>query len=208
MRTSRRTPKHVQPFDTQIIGALERISLALRVLLWDVAKEKGLSPIQVQFLMYLNSHEIQKRRVSYLARDFGLTQATVSDAVRVLEQKGLVSKKPHEKDRRVTVLSVTGEGRKMVTRLSKWTDILQKQLAGFPRTKKKTVTLFLMDLVKSLQSAGIVKTARMCIVCGNFHQNVFANSKKPHQCDLTGRRIGPADLRIDCETHTAAAWLR
>jgi hypothetical protein len=45
--------------DAKIIAGLERISRVFKLLLWDVAKEENLSPIQIQFLIYLPITELQ-----------------------------------------------------------------------------------------------------------------------------------------------------
>src|SRR5690606_32595860 len=75
--------KHI---NGKIIAALERISQAFRVLLWEESKEFALSPIQVQVLIFLLHHSEQKRKVSYLAEEFNMTKATISDTVKTLFQ--------------------------------------------------------------------------------------------------------------------------
>ena len=76
----------------KIVNSLERISQAFRVLLWNESKEYGLSPIQIQILIFLFTHSPEKRKISYLAREFDMTKATISDSVKVLFQKSLVTK--------------------------------------------------------------------------------------------------------------------
>jgi predicted transcriptional regulator len=41
------------------------------------------------FLMF---HSEEKRKVSYLAEEFNMTKATISDSIKVLEQKKVYSK--------------------------------------------------------------------------------------------------------------------
>ncbi|WP_207890350.1 MarR family winged helix-turn-helix transcriptional regulator [Rubrobacter taiwanensis] len=83
--------------DAKIVAALERLGQVFLTLLRERAAEAGLSPIQARFLLY---HAVELRRVGQLAREFGLTPATVSDAVDALEDKGLLSRDP---DRRADV---------------------------------------------------------------------------------------------------------
>jgi len=189
--------------DSRIVSALERISVAFRVMLWDVAKERQLSPIQIQFLIHLEGRRSDDRRVSRLARDFGLTQATVSDAVSVLVAKGLLSKRPDPRDGRVSLLTLTAAGKRTVKRLSKWTSLIRARLRSFPRGQREAVMLFLMELVESLHAAGVISAGRMCIVCAHLRRNTHPGSKKPDTCELTGRRMGPADFKLDCERHEA-----
>ena len=45
-----------QNVESKIVAALERISQAFRVLLWQESKEFSLTPIQVQVLIFLLHH--------------------------------------------------------------------------------------------------------------------------------------------------------
>ena len=76
--------------ESKIIASLERVSQAFRVLLWQESKDFSLSPIQVQVLIFLLHHSVEKKTVSYLADEFNVTKATISDTVKSLEQKQLI----------------------------------------------------------------------------------------------------------------------
>src|SRR5690554_2520049 len=91
-----------QSTESKIVASLERIAQAFRVLLWQESKEFSLSPIQVQLLIFLLHHSEEKRKVSYLANEFNMTKATISDTVKTLENKGLISK-VHDLDRKSVV---------------------------------------------------------------------------------------------------------
>ena len=77
---------------SKTVAALERISQVYRLLLWDHAKDLGLSPIQIQLLIFVGHHKAALCNVSYLAKEFNVTKPTISDAVRVLFQKGTIEK--------------------------------------------------------------------------------------------------------------------
>ncbi len=77
--------------DNAIVEGLEQISRAYRLLLAEQARKHDLSPLQVQLLLYIQGAQ-ELVRVSSLARHFGLTKATVSEAVRSLEQKNMIGK--------------------------------------------------------------------------------------------------------------------
>ncbi len=185
----------------RIATALERLSLAFRVLLWDVAKQEGLSPIQIQFLVYLMTHPEERRRVGNLANEFGLTPATVSDAVKSLAQKGLLYKKPWRKDKRFYNLELTPSGKSLAAEISDWRDVIREEVESFPLTVKEAVMIFLMELIESLHRAGVIKVARMCISCGNFRRDAHPGSEKPHHCSLTDTPLGVSELEVDCDMH-------
>lgn len=52
-----------QKVESLIVVALERISEAFRVLLWNESKENSLSPIQIQILIFVNFHSLEKCKV-------------------------------------------------------------------------------------------------------------------------------------------------
>ena len=120
--------------DARIVAALERLSQVFRVRLGEEARQRNLSPIQAQLLIYLLHHDVELRRVSQLAREFDLTQATVSDAVASLETKGLVRREQWPDDRRVVTLRLTPEAGFDPSLLSHELEgRLLRALAEFPR---------------------------------------------------------------------------
>lgn len=193
--------KRQKDIDSRIVVALERISQTLRILLWEVAKEHGLSPIQIQFLVFLNTHSKERCRVSHLAREFDLTQATVSDAIKVLWEKGLIVKKPSQLDGRASTLGLTLSGKRLAVKLSGWQTAITEQMTQFSPEVKETVMIFLMEHIALLQRAGIISIAKMCIACSFFRRDVHRGSRKPHHCGLTDRPIGNWELKFDCNKH-------
>jgi len=194
--------KRQKDIDSKIVAALERVCQTLRILLWEVAKEHGLSPIQIQFLIFLNSHLKERCRVSNLAQEFDLTQATVSDAITVLTKKGLIAKKPSQLDGRIYTLELTSSGKRLAVKLSGWQTTITEQMTQFSPEVKETVMIFLMEHIALLQRAGIISIARMCIICSFFQRDAHPGSQKPHHCRLTDRPIGNWELKFDCDKHT------
>lgn len=98
--------------ESKIVVALERISEAFRVLLWNESKSNALSPIQIQILIFLLFHSEAQCKVSYLAEEFNMTKATISDSVKVLLLKKLIKKTGDELDTRSYTISLTAGGKK------------------------------------------------------------------------------------------------
>src|SRR6218665_108299 len=92
--------QQTQSIESKIVASLERISQSFRVLLWQESKAFSLSPIQVQVFIFLLHHSNEKRKVSYLADEFNMTKATISDTIKTLEQKKLISKEYEQHDTR------------------------------------------------------------------------------------------------------------
>ena len=188
--------------DAKIVAALERLSQVFRVRLREEACD--LSPTQAQFLIYMLYHDVELRRVSQLAREFDLTQATVSDAVASLETKKLIQREQWPEDRRVLTLRLTPDGEKRATTLSHWADPVMVHLERFSSEEKETVTRFLIGLIGSLQRSGLITVARMCVTCKFFRQDVHPGEPSPHHCGLLNVPLGAADLRVDCPEHEPA----
>jgi DNA-binding MarR family transcriptional regulator len=189
--------------DARIVAALERLSQVFRVRLREEARRRNLSPIQAQFLVYLLHHDVVLRRVSQLAREFDLTQATVSDAVASLETKGLLRREQWPEDRRVVTLRLTPEGDGLATSLSNWADPIREHVEGFSKGERETAMGFLMELAGSLQRSGLIAVARMCVTCRFFRRDVRPGEASPHHCGLLNLPLGGSDLRVDCPEHEA-----
>lgn len=190
--------------DEKIVSALERLAHVLRTLLWEEATESRLSPIQIQTLIYLNSHSEELCRVGQLAQEFGLTPATMSDAVASLEAKGLLIRKPCPEDHRVQMLCLTPKGKRSSEKLSRWADALHQQLAHFSAEEKAQALQFLLKLIESLYRSGIITVARICLTCRFFRPHVHKNSRAPHHCALMDKPLSAGDLRVDCPEHKPA----
>ena len=190
--------------NAKIVAALERLSQVFRSRLREEAWARDLSPTQAQFLIYLLYHDVELRRVSQLAREFDLTQATVSDAVASLETKGLVRREQWPEDRRVVTLWLTPEGEKLATTLSEWADPVRERLERFPPQEREAAMHFLIGLIGSLQRSGLITVARMCVTCSFFRQDIHPGEASPHHCALLDVPLGRADLRVDCPEHEPA----
>jgi DNA-binding MarR family transcriptional regulator len=189
----------------KVVAALERLSQAFRVLLQEEAQRHGLSPIQARFLVHLLHHDDELGRVGRLAEEFGLSRATVSDAVGTLEAKGLVRREPWPRDGRVAILRLTSEGEEVAVGLSGWADIVEEQLVSFAPGEKEAVMRLLMRLISALQGAGVITVARMCVSCRFFRPDVHPSGVLPHHCALLDMPLSGADLRTDCPEHEPAA---
>ena len=190
--------------DAKVVAALERLSQVFRARLREQAREHGLSSTQAQFLIYLLYHDVELRRISQLAREFDLTQATVSDAVGSLETKGLVQREKWPEDQRIVTLRLTPHGEKLATILSRWADPIREHLRPFSPDDREAVMPFLIGLIGSLQRSGLITVARMCVTCRFFRQDIHPGEPSPHHCGLLDVPLGRADLRADCPEYEPA----
>ena len=160
-----------QHIESRIVVALERVSEAFRVLLWNESKENSLSPIQIQLLIFLKFHTARKCKVSYLAREFNMTKATISDSVRVLLSKKLVSKEVDPSDTRSFTLSLTKDGQKVVEKTSLFASSIKQPIDKLTEDQKTVMLNGLLQLIHDLNKSGVITVQRMCFTCSNYEKN-------------------------------------
>ncbi len=197
MASSSFDPVHQsRDIDSRIVAALERLSEAFRVLLWNEAKQHGVSPIQVQMLAFLRFHPEVRRNVSSLAQEFNMTKATISDAVKTLEQKGFLSRRTLEHDARAQSLDLTPEGIELADKTSDFAAPVVERVASLSQGQKEGLLTSLLQVIYQLNQAGILTVQRMCFTC-RFHRQ----SGLSHYCELLKKPLAVSELRLDCPEH-------
>lgn len=182
--------------DALIIAALERIGESFRVLLWEQAKAHGLSPIQVQSLIFLNTHDESMATVTYLSKEFNVTKATMSDVIRVLTEKKLLVKKDNKEDTRAQVLKLTLQGKKVAAATGGFANALWKQIGQLTDRQKTGLKTILLDLIHNLYRENVITMQRMCFTCTHF-----STADNKHYCNLLQIVLTPDHLRLDCPEH-------
>ncbi|MDH6254245.1 DNA-binding MarR family transcriptional regulator [Chryseobacterium sp. H1D6B] len=188
--------------ESKIVASLERISQAFRVLLWQESKEHVLSPIQVQVLIFLLNHSDEKRKVSYLADEFNMTKATISETIKTLEQKNLITKKYEPRDTRSYIIYLTEKGKEIADKTSFFTKQISNPIQKLTDDDKENMLQSLMDIIQQLNRSGIITIQRMCKTCSYFEPS--KEGKLPY-CNLLNQILETADLRIDCPEHKMKA---
>jgi len=189
-----------QSTESKIVASLERISQAFRVLLWNESKEHALSPIQVQVLIFLLHHSEEKRKVTYLADEFNMTKATISDTIKTLEQRELIKKEYEPLDTRSYIIQLTKKGIAIAGQTSLFTEQLQVPIDKLHVDDKENLLLSLIGIIKHLNKSGVISIQRMCSTCSYYKKGTVGT---PHFCKLLNQDLYTKDLRIDCPEHLA-----
>lgn len=189
-----------QTTESKIVASLERISQAFRVLLWQESKEHSLTPIQVQVLIFLNFHSREKCKVSYLADEFNMTKATISDTIKILGQKKLVTKEFELHDTRSYIICLTGKGKNIADKISLFSKEIFTPISNLNQDYKENLLFSLLDIIQYLNETGVITIQRMCMTC-NYYQS--SDKGQQHFCTLLNQKLYTADLRIDCPEHVA-----
>ncbi|WP_046246470.1 MarR family winged helix-turn-helix transcriptional regulator [Hymenobacter terrenus] len=186
--------------DLKIVASLERLTSVFRTLLWQEATQVGLSPLQLQVVVFLRFHSQGQNTVSYLAREYLVSRATVSEAVKTLEQKQLLSRLTDPADLRSHSLHLTAAGQQLADRTSRFAQQLTPPVARLPARQKQALYLSLLAVIGQLQQTGIIPVQRMCFSCRFYGQEPNGG----HFCHLLKILLEGAHLRIDCPEHEAA----
>ncbi|MEZ5307987.1 MAG: helix-turn-helix domain-containing protein [Pyrinomonadaceae bacterium] len=179
--------------ESKILVAFERIAGILRVLLWEKAKRLNLSPIQIQILIFFKFHNTEKSTVSYLANEFGLTKATVSDAVAVLEKKGLIEKKQSLVDARSFLHGLTTKGEETALQLENFGDCFREIFVKLPENEKDVLWHIMSRVIHHSTKKGLINIQRMCFNC-----KYYKETKDEFYCHLLGQELDSREIRLDC----------
>ena len=186
---------HLNSLESKIITSLEKLSQVFRVLLWKDAREEALSPVQLQTLIHLMFQPEVLRNISSVAKAFNMTKATVSDSIKILEQKELIVREVNPEDTRSHTLLLTEKGREVASRVSLFANPLLKPIEDLTLQQKELLHQSLLELIYKLNLAGIIHPLKMCFSC-SFYEN-----ENNHHCKLMQKPLSLFELQIDCAEH-------
>ena len=196
MKSSFDLKRQNNKIESKILVALERVSEAFRVLLWNESKENSLSPLQIQILIFLLFHSKEKCKVSYLAQEFNMTKPTISDSIKILLQKGFIEKSYDLIDTRSYTVSLTETGKVTAEKSANFTFAIEKPLTSLTERQKTEMLNGLLQLIHQLNKSGIITIQRMCFTCVNYRIE-----KGEHYCNLLQSKLANDEIRIDCKEH-------
>ena len=179
--------------DSKIVAGLERLSQVFRILLWEKAKEYSLSPIQIQLMIFIQHHSQDKTTISYLAQEFNFTKPTISDAVKVLEQKKLIKKFADRVDTRSYTIQLTAQGKKIVSETENFANPLTEIISKSTQSDKLVLWDNITKLITQLNKLEVISVQRTCFNCKHY-----SIKGKTHFCNLLNQKIQIQDIRIDC----------
>ena len=182
--------------DQKIVQAFERISKTFRVLLWEESKKYGISPIQIQILIFCLTHKEEMLKVSFLAKEFDLTKATISDSVKILLKKEFLTKIPDAHDSRSYTIRLTNTGRNIAKKTSSYTKALETSVGGLGNAEKEPLFNSLLSIIEELNKKSVISIQRMCLTCYHYRKD-----KNDHYCSFLKKPLQNEELQIDCPDH-------
>jgi DNA-binding MarR family transcriptional regulator len=178
-----------------IDDTLERLCNLLRSEARVAGTQAGLQPIHWQTLRYLAACNRYSDTPLAVAEFLGQTKGPVSQSLKLLVAKGLVSKQPDAGDRRVVHLAPTDAALDLLGRAA-YTQTLQQAAAGLDDGSRAALDTALTELLLALQLAHGRRSFGVCGSC-RFHERSAAGSR----CQLTGEPLSAVDASRICREH-------
>lgn len=178
---------------SKIVSGLERVSEVFKVLLWEKAKLLGLSPIQIQILIFIAFHKNKLCNVSHLAKEFNVTKPTVSDAIRILDKKELIIKDFSSTDSRSYSITLSNLGKDIVGQTYDFSNPLKSQVDSFSQSELESLFGTLSQLIYKLNRNGILNVQRTCYGC-----KFYEKKNEDDFCNLLQKKLLGTEIRLDC----------
>lgn len=180
----------------QVYDYLERLNHLIQADERQLGKEYGLQPIQLEALYYLSCCNKYSNHLNGVRAYLRLTKGTVSQTLRLLENKGFVKKVTDPNDRRVVHFLLTQEGINVLKHFPP--DILKNSIQEMPLEMGQTIVGQLHGLLKSIQQTNNLKSFGVCQTCRHF----LTNSPGVYQCGLTQEPLDSTEIQQICHEHT------
>ena len=175
---------------------LERLVSLLRCEIRHHLVEHGLQPVQFDALYYLSVCNRYSDTPKAVTEFLGLTKGTVSQSIKVLENKGLVVKIPDKEDKRVTHLQVTIEGKQLIEKLMP-SVLLNAYCEESGQQEQQAIIDMLTGMLRRIQEMHGFKTFGQCSTCTHN----LKKSEREYFCNLTQEPLTPAETKLICREH-------
>ena len=180
----------------QIYDYLERLNNLLRADSRRGGAEYGLQPIQLEALHYLSICNRYSDTPMATTEYLGQTKGTVSQTLKVLENKGLLTRHADSADKRLVHLKVSRDGKKLL-KASIPTPLFTRACEALTDKNQSKILKALEELLVTMQQTNNMKTFGVCYSC-QYHQKVGNNR---FYCNLTKEALSAEDVQLICREH-------
>ena len=182
------------PMPAASLAKLERLARLLR----QSGHAKGLNPVQWEALRYLNRCNVLSHSPGAMAKYLGSTKGTVSQTIKALEKKALLTKLVDPKDSRGVALYLTDAGKALLA-----DDDLNVVKADIAELSDKTRRRFDRALDSLLEQARLRHGEPQfgtCLSCRYYRE---ASSGLAAHCMKVNAAVTPHETTLICVEHVA-----
>ncbi len=174
---------------------LERLNNLLHMEVRSFGLKYGLLPIQIEALTYLTRCNRYSDTPQAVTEYLGLTKGTVSQSLKVLEQKGFLRKQQDTQDKRIVHLAPTTMGRKLIEQSypTKSFASARATTKSLPEGKLEEI---LRELLREMQYITNRKTFAACYTCRFIEPH-----QKKYLCGLTKKPLSEREIELICREH-------
>lgn len=182
---------------TEIYSFVERLSELLKVDSRQAGAEFGLQPVQLEVLHYLSMCNRYSDSPMAVTEYLGLTKGTVSQTIKVLESKGLLSKQLDVNDKRISHLKLSVKGVRLINKTIP-TAMFVNACEILPDKKQTEIASSLKQLLITLLEANNLKTFGVCKSCRYNSRTKEGN----YFCRLVEQPLSADDIQLICREHS------
>lgn len=181
----------------ELFNIIERLANLLRQEVRAEGQSLGLQPVQQEALYYLSICNRYSDTTLAVTEYLGLTKGTVSQSLKILENKALIARERDNKDKRITHLKLTDKGQKFLADTcppQKYTLAIQ-QLSD---ENKNQTTKLMQQVLRNYQTM----TGRTAFgVCHNCKYN--QKTTQGMICGLTKEALSLKDSELICREYVS-----
>lgn len=180
---------------SKILVLIQRLSRIMKKLVWDKVKDYGLTATQGEILVHLLFNPKERRKVSIISEEFGISKPTVSRAINIIIDKGFLDKKVDEDERRSHILFLTPRGLDIAVKISAFGNVIADIIRnGFDEPERRKILISLLSIMRKLVDNGVTYEFPSCIFCKHFE-----DSGETFWCNKLQMIIMPETIRLNCE---------
>ncbi|MFC1888056.1 MarR family winged helix-turn-helix transcriptional regulator, partial [Candidatus Cloacimonadota bacterium] len=169
------------------------------IILWDISKEISLSPIQIQFIYYINGKKHRASTVSEIASEFDLKKATVTESINNLVKKGVIVKLRSDQDKRVFFLNLTDKSESILASINKRKSMFISNISELDKDIKVKTYSSLTKLLEKFFQDQLIQKAVMCPTCLNYKE--LDGLGDSYICDNSNSERSLTDIKWNCENY-------
>ncbi|GLX78296.1 transcriptional regulator [Thalassotalea insulae] len=178
-----------------IYSRIERLANLLRHETRAAGLSMGLQPIHQETLHYLASCNRYSDTMLAVTEYLGLTKGTVSQTLKVLENKALISREKDKNDKRITHLTVTKQGRTFLAQTAP-PDKFSQALVHLSANERQQAKSLLEKMLSSYQQVTGRNAFGVCSQC-QYNQQTETGLL----CGLTKEALTKADSQLICREY-------
>lgn len=179
----------------EVQDLLERLNNLLRMEVRTFGLKYGLLPVQLEALTYLIRCNRYSDTPQAVTEYLGLTKGTVSQSLKILEHKGFLKKHQDTEDKRITHLTPTAKGRKLIEQ-SFPAKSLKSALAKMKPLPAGSLEENLRTLLREMQYINSRNSFAACHTC-RFNEH----HPKGYVCGLTKEPLSEREIQLICREH-------